>query len=263
MILTMDRGFATHHSGLLLPERLARRPTCIDLFCGCGGFSLGFMMAGWEVLAAVDWDVDCMITYLLNLGSYPCQVWFVEESDRERAEKALSKQLRRDEQSGFATFSTAGSGWISGHPEAAPVRNFILGDVRKLSGRDILDIVGKERGEIDCVIGSPPCQGFSRLGKRNVADPRNNLTFEFARLVLEIMPKAICMENVPGILDMVTPDGFPVIDEFCRILEDGGFGTISMLKKALMETSGAGVALRGSGKSETKANTQQLSMEVG
>ncbi len=234
-------GYAPSRAGLWLPERLARRPTCVDLFCGCGGMSLGFIQAGWEVVAGVDNDPVAMFTYLTNLGSYPCQIYYVTEEDRDRAERAVRREL---EAGGFSPFRS-GSGWISGHPEAAPVRHFFLGDVRKLTGRAILDAVGLEVGELDCVCGGPPCQGFSTAGKRNVMDPRNSLVFEFARLVLEMRPKMFIMENVAGIASMVTPEGIPVVDAFCRVLEDGGFGTVEALKRSLLATSGAGAAVRG------------------
>ncbi len=58
-------------------------------------------------------------------------------------------------------------------------------------------------GELDLLAGCPPCQGFSTLTTRNgsirVTDPRNELLFEFLRLVTGLRPKHIMMENVPGL----------------------------------------------------------------
>ena len=48
---------------------------------------------------------------------------------------------------------------------------------------------------------------YSRAGKQNVMDPRNSLVFGFARLVFDINPKTMMFENVPDIVNMVTPDG--------------------------------------------------------
>ena len=83
-------------------------------------------------------------------------------------------------------------------------------------------------------MGGPPCQGFSTAGKRQVMDPRNSLVFEFVRLVCEMQPKTMVFENVPGILDMVTPEGVPVVDQMCRLLEEGDFGPYETLRKAML-----------------------------
>lgn len=229
-------------NGLLLPDHLAediarasQPPTCVDLFAGCGGFSCGMIQAGFHVVAALEWDPLAAITYMVNCGAYPCQFVFVEDADRKRLEKALSKEYRKKGgQRELELPSVAGSGWISSlTPRPPGCGVFFLGDVRKVHGRDILAAVGLEVGELDCVVGGPPCQGYSLAGKQNIMDPRNSLVFEFARLVVEMQPKTLCMENVPGIVKMVTPEGLGVIDTFCRILEDGGFAGVDALKRAM------------------------------
>ena len=70
--------------------------------------------------------------------------------------------------------------------------------------RDIRTITNEEikqyKGKVDLIIGGPPCQGFSTIGKRLVKDPRNELVFEFIRFVQIIQPKVFLMENVRGLL---------------------------------------------------------------
>lgn len=56
--------------------------------------------------------------------------------------------------------------------------------------------------DVDVIIGGPPCQGFSTIGKRLVKDPRNELVFEFIRFVRIIQPKMFIMENVKGLLSL-------------------------------------------------------------
>jgi DNA (cytosine-5)-methyltransferase 1 len=81
--------------------------------------------------------------------------------------------------------------------------------------RDILEIPIDEIAEycdsqIDVIIGGPPCQGFSTIGrrvssnpeKRNQTDSRNELIFVYANIVSALKPKFIVMENVKGILTM-------------------------------------------------------------
>lgn len=60
--------------------------------------------------------------------------------------------------------------------------------------------LNKYKGKVDVIVGGPPCQGFSTIGKRLVKDPRNELVFEFVRFVNQIQPKMFLMENVRGLL---------------------------------------------------------------
>lgn len=80
-------------SGLILPEP-PKRLTAVDLFCGCGGFSLGIIEAGFEVLCGVDWAEDASVTYMANLGTYPIDCRFVTEDDRRRLELFLHRTAR-------------------------------------------------------------------------------------------------------------------------------------------------------------------------
>lgn len=67
-----------------------------------------------------------------------------------------------------------------------------------VTGNEILDFCNLKVGELDVFDGSPPCQGFSTAGKREVRDPRNDLFSHYYRLVTEIQPKVFVMENVSG-----------------------------------------------------------------
>lgn len=80
--------------------------------------------------------------------------------------------------------------------------DFILKDIYELDGKELLKRLKLDEGELDIIIGGPPCQGFSTVGKRNKNDPRNNLFKEYLRIVSKIKPKVFVMENVTGILSM-------------------------------------------------------------
>ena len=73
-------------------------------------------------------------------------------------------------------------------------------DVAKTSGDRLLLEAGVVPGNLDGLIGGPPCQGFSNIGKRAIGDPRNSLFGHFFRLVRETKPRFFVAENVPGIL---------------------------------------------------------------
>lgn len=70
--------------------------------------------------------------------------------------------------------------------------------VTEITGQEILDFCKIKKGELHVFDGSPPCQGFSTAGKREVKDPRNDLFLHYLRLIQEIEPMSFVMENVPG-----------------------------------------------------------------
>lgn len=95
----------------------------------------------------------------------------------------------------IATFRT-------NHPGAKA----LCGDLSKVSPRELAEALGVKPGEVDCVAGGPPCQGFSRNrafrhdGGRFVDDARNHLYWHFFEFVDYLRPKVVLMENVPEIL---------------------------------------------------------------
>lgn len=259
-------NWATTASGLHVPEAAmpARRPIAIDLFAGAGGFSCGFHQAGWHVAAAVEFDTAATATYLLNMGGLDTVLWTGPGID----ETLTTGQVVPDPGAWHPercadVFAEAGTGWITNSvichgpecaehpvnhqhatPDEPPVEHFFKGDIRKLTGRMILDALGLEEGDVGAVIGGPPCQGFSRSGQRDVMDPRNSLVFDFARIVCEIQPKTFVMENVTGIVSMLTPEGVPVLDALALVYEEGGFGTYDALRRSLYASSGHAAALK-------------------
>lgn len=117
----------------------------IDLFCGCGGLSLGFEMAGFEVELAIDMWKDAIATFNHN------------------------------------------------HKKSVAVCR----DIAELTN-DFLKNLSDEK-EIVGVIGGPPCQGFSTVGKREIDDPRNHLYLEYYRVVENVEPDFFLLENVKGL----------------------------------------------------------------
>ncbi len=73
-------------------------------------------------------------------------------------------------------------------------------DVRELSVKSALDSIGLAQGELDILLGGPPCQGFSSAGVKSSDDPRNFLLRQYVRLLEGIRPKWFVMENVEGLL---------------------------------------------------------------
>ena len=101
-------------------------------------------------------------------------------------------------------FEAAGIDLV-GHVEIAESANRIYAEnfpKSKLLGEDICEISDKdlqawrrEFGDIDIIVGGPPCQGFSLAGKRNPEDERNKLYKQYVRIVSVIRPKVFVMDT--------------------------------------------------------------------
>jgi DNA (cytosine-5)-methyltransferase 1 len=140
-------------------------PYAVDLFCGAGGMSEGLLRAGFDILFSNDISPEAGKTY------------------QARHEQLGYKQ-------GVDTY-------------------FYLGDIHGVTGDFVWNkIKSLERfktepcpEKIDAIFGGPPCQGFSKAGKRKKNDPRNFLFREYLRVISELKPTYVVMENVTGFLD--------------------------------------------------------------
>ena len=85
---------------------------------------------------------------------------------------------------------------------------FFSDDIGELTGFELFNLVEGE--EIDVLVGGPPCQGFSTIGKRvssdinkrTAKDSRNKLILEYIRILNQLKPKYFVIENVKGLLTM-------------------------------------------------------------
>jgi len=132
-------------------------------------------------------------------------------------------------QAGFQTrlFSDNDESCIEALDQNFPDVPIIDEDIRQVSGKDILDKSGLAFGELDVLLAGPPCQGFSLIGLRDRNDERSGLIYEFRRIVKEIKPKTIVMENVPGIL---SAEKGAFINELVRLLKIDGYRILSPLQ---------------------------------
>lgn len=113
-------------------------------------------------------------------------------------------------------WKAAGETYTTNHPNV----KYVVKDIAELTGDELLDGTGYKKEDVDVIIGGPPCQGFSTLGKRFIDDPRNKLFKEYVRLVNEIKPKFFVMENVSGILSM---EGGKVLENILKSFNDIGY----------------------------------------
>ena len=106
---------------------------------------------------------------------------------------------------------------MEGHSINFPQTRHVVQDAAFLSGKELLRSVKISNGGLDGLIGGPPCQGFSMIGKRCVDDKRNSLFKHFFRLVRETRPIFFLAENVPGILaekfEKIRFDAFNLVED--------------------------------------------------
>lgn len=86
---------------------------------------------------------------------------------------------------------------IATYRHNAPKTHAICGDIKDLSLDKIKDFLNPK--DVVGIIGGPPCQGFSTVGKRKIDDPRNQLYLEYCRIVKLISPRFFVIENVKGL----------------------------------------------------------------
>lgn len=75
----------------------------------------------------------------------------------------------------------------------------IIEDIRRVRVTWLQEILGLEKGRLDVLNACPPCQGWSSLGKRNVADARNDLIGDLWRMIGQLRPRSWLLENVTGL----------------------------------------------------------------
>ncbi|MCS6177752.1 DNA cytosine methyltransferase [Shewanella baltica] len=96
-----------------------------------------------------------------------------------------------------------------------PHTRVIKGDLSTMDENSWRLIV--QNSVVDGVIGGPPCQGYSRMGKREQTDPRNQLLHHYFRHITILNPKFFVMENVEGLLDECYKD---VLNDAINIVSD-------------------------------------------
>ena len=94
-------------------------------------------------------------------------------------------------------------------------------DIRTVDAGKVREMLGLHRGELGLIAGGPPCQGFSiNAPKRSKDDSRNHLFREYLRFVAEFQPRAVMIENVPG---MVSFEGGATLEVILESLRKLGY----------------------------------------
>lgn len=185
---------------------------CLDLFSGGGGLTEGFFNAGFNVLAHVEKDENACLT-LKTRNAYH---WLKENNQLVEYEDYLKGLISRNE-----LYSLV--------PKKV-LENVLCYEMSYKNRKEVFnkidEIIGNEK--IDIIIGGPPCQAYSVIGRSRDAnnmlnDKRKYLYKEYIKYIKQYEPTMYIFENVVGILSSTDEKGRLMIDKIKRAFNYIGY----------------------------------------
>jgi len=101
-----------------------------------------------------------------------------------------------------------------------PAAKVYVEDIKDFGAEKIEKDLNIKASEIDIIVGGPPCQAYSTVGKRLIDDPRGKLFQEYYRVLKEFNPKLFLFENVKGLLSM---QGGELLKTIISLFESSGY----------------------------------------
>lgn len=195
--------------------------TFLDLFAGAGGLSEGFIQAGYAPIAHVEMDAAACNT--LRTRAIFHSLKHTEEGRRLYSSYLQGNLSRID----FYKHPLVNQSAIDSVIQAAIGESTINGIFNKI------DALTQEK-EIDIVIGGPPCQAYSVVGRSRVGenikeDPRNFLFKYYVQFLSRYKPKFFVFENVTGLFSAKDKNGNRFYEKVLNALNNAGYRIVETL----------------------------------
>jgi len=184
----------------------------IDLFAGCGGLSEGFVQAGYTPVAHVEIDQAACYTLKTRMAYH----WLKENNQLDVYRDYLRGKLSRDEFYKRIPRSILDS-----------VINEEIGEKTLPSLFQSID-TDADRQPIDLIVGGPPCQAYSLVGRARKSmegNPRNYLFRYYIEFLKHYQPKCFVFENVVGLLSASDKNGKRYLDMMTEGFREAGYET--------------------------------------
>ncbi len=207
-----------------------RKYNIIDLFAGAGGLSEGFVQAGFNPIAHVEMDKDACDT----LRTRACYHYLVANGQKDVYYSYLKGEISRE-----TLYESVPSKVVD-----SVINVEISDDTIKSTFKKIKKLAGSKH--IDFIIGGPPCQAYSLLGrhdKRMEDDPRTRLYLQYGKFLQEFQPNGFVFENVPGLLSAKKGEHFRNLREYFnelgyslhyRMLDASDYGVLQTRKRLII-----------------------------